>query len=288
MRRKWIVYTVTFFKAGHRLDGVVRYVGQTQRTIQARWKNHIAKATAGVPTALGACIRKYGPDHFVVAQLSEHDTQEAASAAEVAAIARLGTLASGRRGGLNLSRGGDAVDFDNPAIRAKHRAAVRAACNTPAARALSSERLRETRRKNPDVFAEASRSNWRDPELRQRMLANHDPAHIAAIGRANAERHADPNYRERHREIARLGGIASRRATILRNQDPTFISSQRARLAEIRSSPEFKVKVQLGQFRRRAREAREVGDEVKARLYDERIARLTTITQPRPEDIAGG
>lgn len=285
MRRKWIVYAVTFTKTGHRLDGVVRYVGQTQKPLIVRWRNHVAKATAGTRTALGACIRKYGPDSFVIEQLSTHDTRSAALAAEIAAISRLGTLTSDGRGGLNLTPGGDGVDFQSPAIKAKHRAAAAEANGRPHRRRQSRDQMRKTRAENKEVFVRVARENWSDPERRRRMLSGRDPAIIASVGRANAERHADPTFRERHREIARLGGLASRSAMVARNKDPAFIESQRLRLAAMRSSPEFKAKVRAGQMRRRAREAQERGDNDAARAYE---ARADALMQPSSEKTGDG
>lgn len=285
MRRRWTIYTVTFFKAGHRLDGTVRYIGQTQKPLSVRWGNHVAKATAGAQTALGACIRKYGPDSFVIEALSMHDTRSAALAAEIAAISRLGTLTSDGRGGLNLTPGGDAVDFSNPAVRAKHKAAATDANRRPHRRTQSAGQMKKTRQAKAAIFSQTAKENWADPDIRHRMLDRRTHTAIAAIGRANAERHKDPVFREQHRKIARLGGLASRPATVARNKDPAFIEGQRARLAEIRSSPEFKAKVRAGQMRRRAREARERGDDDAARTYE---ARAATFMQPSSANTGDG
>ncbi len=43
-----------------------RYVGKTQKTIQARWKYHLREARYGSETHLHRAVRKYGVESFVV------------------------------------------------------------------------------------------------------------------------------------------------------------------------------------------------------------------------------
>ena len=49
------------------------YVGQTRRTIEIRWKEHLRHCDQEKHQVLGHAMRKYGKDKFFIEQLEECD-----------------------------------------------------------------------------------------------------------------------------------------------------------------------------------------------------------------------
>ena len=87
------------------IDGKI-YVGQTRRTVQVRWREHVDYAlrfASGNPH-LDAAIRKYGEETFSVETLAEASSLEELDELEIFWINRLGTL--NRNLGYNLHSGG--------------------------------------------------------------------------------------------------------------------------------------------------------------------------------------
>jgi hypothetical protein len=86
-----------------------RYVGQTKRGVQARWKQHLADAKKSRgPSYFGAALLKYGKDAFASKVLEVVDTQEAANVAEAKWIAHYDCQAPN---GFNLAPGGHVTPF---------------------------------------------------------------------------------------------------------------------------------------------------------------------------------
>ena len=87
------------------LDGKL-YVGQTRRTVEIRWSEHVTYALRFAPgnPHLDAAIRKYGPESFSVETLATASTLEELDELEIFWIDRLGTL--NRNLGYNLNSGG--------------------------------------------------------------------------------------------------------------------------------------------------------------------------------------
>lgn len=95
---KYCVYLVT-----NTINGKY-YVGQTMRQAQHRWKQHVSEALRGGDHAIGAAIRKYGKDSFLVTVFRENLTKKEADFEEDFAIVSLKTMVYNY--GYNLSRGG--------------------------------------------------------------------------------------------------------------------------------------------------------------------------------------
>jgi group I intron endonuclease len=81
-----------------------RYVGQTIRSLDWRWRNHVRAAERGVTHLICSAIRKYGPDAFVRSVLATANSQEELDALETKFILELGTLSPA---GYNLTTGGE-------------------------------------------------------------------------------------------------------------------------------------------------------------------------------------
>lgn len=93
----WI-YLITNTVTGH------RYVGQTSRTVTARWKQHVSDALhkPNKMTLMGRAIRKYGAESFSVETIGQFTN--CLGEAEKLFIAELNTFAPN---GYNLTQGGD-------------------------------------------------------------------------------------------------------------------------------------------------------------------------------------
>ena len=74
------------------------YIGQTHRTLEARFRQHKC-----ANTLIGRAIRKYGEENFVKVILEECENQEQLDACEISWIARLNSIAPH---GYNLTAGG--------------------------------------------------------------------------------------------------------------------------------------------------------------------------------------
>ena len=95
------------------------YVGQTVRTINQRWVKHKQDAGRGKDGALGAAIRKYSPDAFIVEQVCQADDL-LLDDLEIYYIAKFGTYASlGRGYNLNLGGGSNRGWVPSEEFRAK-------------------------------------------------------------------------------------------------------------------------------------------------------------------------
>jgi group I intron endonuclease len=100
-----------------------RYVGQTIRSLKARWRQHKHSAKIGSFYPIHSALRKYGADKFTITLLETViGSREDLSCVEKRHIQQLASLSPL---GYNLSEGGEGVDFTNPVIREKHRQSVR-------------------------------------------------------------------------------------------------------------------------------------------------------------------
>lgn len=139
-----ILYLLTFSSGK-------KYVGQTTRTLKRRIQAHRNAAGKGSPLAVHLAWAKHGEP--MVEVLGEYDTQEALSAAEIAAIQSWGTLSPN---GYNISYGGDTAPSKNPEVKKKISA-------TSKGRKFSQE--------VKEKMATLSRSHWQDPDYRAKVLA---------------------------------------------------------------------------------------------------------------------
>lgn len=256
------IYTITFHKPGHRFDGLVRYVGQTGQALSRRLAGHFAFARRGKRTALAAAVRKYGESAFEIAKVASCGTRQEADCLERAFIDTLKTRVSDRCGGLNLGGGGEGVDYSDPAVRAKHRAA-----------------LDET---------------WRAAQSARNI--NADPNFIAAQRSALAARWSKTSERHRQsevmREVRRRPDVAAENAlrnaarnrtpemraiTAARNRSPEMRESSRKRAAAMNANPTSRLRMTISRNRQALTHYEATGQAEKAAATRERIAALTAL-----------
>ena len=80
-----------------------QYVGQTVKSVEKRWKQHLRDVKRGTLPHLYSAMKKYGIDKFFVQELCSVLTQEELNVAEVFYIIVLGTKSPN---GYNLTEGG--------------------------------------------------------------------------------------------------------------------------------------------------------------------------------------
>ena len=103
----FILYELTF-------PNGKKYVGQTVRSMDIRFRQHRSSAETGSPLAVHCAWRKHGEPS--VAVLGEYDDADTLHAAEVKAIADRGTLSPH---GYNLGFGGETAPSKNPDVAKK-------------------------------------------------------------------------------------------------------------------------------------------------------------------------
>lgn len=81
------------------------YVGQTRRTVRARWAAHLSRARNGSKTHFACALRRYGPEAFAVREIASVSDQETLTAYERAAIELFGS--NKPENGYNLTDGGE-------------------------------------------------------------------------------------------------------------------------------------------------------------------------------------
>lgn len=91
------IYLITNIKNGK------QYVGQTQRSIEERWSEHVRKAKNHDNHHIGNAILKYGSKDFKIEEIGEASSQEKLDLLEIKTISRLNTM---RPNGYNLTEGG--------------------------------------------------------------------------------------------------------------------------------------------------------------------------------------
>lgn len=73
------------YKLTNKINGKI-YIGKTTKTIEARWKRHVYKATTETKgrlnTRLSCAIRKYGPKNFTFTEIDRATTEEELSMKE--------------------------------------------------------------------------------------------------------------------------------------------------------------------------------------------------------------
>lgn len=145
-----------------------RYVGQTKRSVGARWTKHVWSSKSGSPFYFHAAIRKHGPDTFAHEVLETVETIGAANEAEEWWIGHF--CSDDARFGYNLTAGGKSSPM-SPATKAKIGAGNRGKVRSAEARAKVGAANRG-RRHTPDTLArmaEAHRGQTRSAETRAKM-----------------------------------------------------------------------------------------------------------------------
>lgn len=105
------------YKITNLLNGKV-YIGQTRRTVEQRYKEHIQCAIRGDGFYLACAMRNYGIDNFKVETIASTDNLERLNELEKFYIREY--KSDSDKFGYNLSPGGDSNTMDSPIIKAKH------------------------------------------------------------------------------------------------------------------------------------------------------------------------
>ncbi len=182
---------MTFTIYCHTSPSGKRYVGQTEKTIESRWRQHVFIARRNDnkgSRAFHAAIRKYGEKSFAHETLETVSSQAEANAAEIKWVSALGSLVPH---GYNLNAGGDNKS-SHPDTRARIRAAM--------ALIPVEERLARSRKANavhsakqPEERSEIARRRQaaRDPversESARRIHARRTPEERTEISSRNNE-----------------------------------------------------------------------------------------------------
>jgi len=90
------------------------YIGQTIRSVEQRWKEHVRAAETGKDFALHVAIRKHGEENFELMVLSETQDLDELNRLEEKAIIDLNTMVPN---GYNLKSGGDGKYFSADSCR---------------------------------------------------------------------------------------------------------------------------------------------------------------------------
>lgn len=109
-----IVYKIT-----NKINGKV-YIGQTSRTLKARWEQHIRNTNKGTKTKFYNALRKYGADNFTVETLCRAYSNEELNDLEIYYIHKYDSI----RTGYNMidARYTNVMDFND--VKEKHRVRV--------------------------------------------------------------------------------------------------------------------------------------------------------------------
>lgn len=178
-----LVYLIT-----NTVNGM-RYVGQTARTLDARWWQHCHKKQTNCHY-LHRAIQKYGKESFFVEVLCELPNEQITDEMEEYFINRYCTLAPN---GYNLMTGGRAPrhnELTRKKMSASHKG-IRPPTSfaenwTPEWRARASERSKGSRNSNAKLTnqqVEEIRSLYREGNHSQQKLANMYGVHQAHISR---------------------------------------------------------------------------------------------------------
>lgn len=132
-----------------------QYVGVTNTSTSARWRNHCWHAARGGQLALQRALRKYGSEGFAVETLWSSRSRADVHAAEIALIRALATTVPD---GYNITAGGEGT------VGYRHTAIARAKV---AAARLGTKRSPETNNK----IVAAQRGKKRSPETRANIAA---------------------------------------------------------------------------------------------------------------------
>lgn len=98
--KQWLIYKHTSIRSGK------SYIGQTCKTMERRWGQHLSDSLHGSNSHFHKAIRLYGKDNWTHEVLASNiDTQEEANALEIYFIKKYDTFENG----YNLTEGGNAA-----------------------------------------------------------------------------------------------------------------------------------------------------------------------------------
>ncbi len=198
----WTIYCHTHIDSGR------RYIGQTAKTWQRRWAQHLSQCKAAPKRGwshFANAIRLYGKDAFSHEVLEVCDTLEAANAAEERWIAHFDSTHPEK--GFNLAKGGAHTPHpvsnhyrSDPEYLESQRLAAEARWKDPEYQARTLAATQEAIR-TPEVrekLSTAVSALWQDPDYRASQTealkaAGSDPAHRERLSKL----WDDPAFRER-------------------------------------------------------------------------------------------
>ncbi len=214
----WTIYCHTHAKSGR------RYVGLTSRSMELRWRRHVADA--GRIQGRGcsyfwAAIRKYGPEAFTHEILETCETLEIANAAEQRWIEKYESR--NHEKGFNFLKGGEHTphrannDYrSSPEYLESQRLAAEERWKDPEYRTKTLEATysaittTEVRKKLSGAVSEL----WKDPEYRKSQLASLNEASARPEVRQKLrENWDDPVFREKCSSGPRARAAAAAAAT---------------------------------------------------------------------------
>ena len=94
------------------------YVGQTQRTMNKRFQEHIRHSKHGVITCLYNAMRKYGVENFEIVEIDRATTADELNQKEIYWISKLNTMSPN---GYNEMAGGDNNPMNSEFVQNKHK-----------------------------------------------------------------------------------------------------------------------------------------------------------------------
>lgn len=146
------------------------YVGQTTRTLEVRWGNHLKESRRESPSIIvDLAIKKYGPENFTHQELESCQDQESLNSAEKKWISYYNSLAPN---GYNLTTGGDGGYKFTPEVVTKMSSRAKKQFASSESRQKMASRLKKTYEDHPEMRAEASeRTSLRflNPDNRKRQ-----------------------------------------------------------------------------------------------------------------------
>lgn len=154
-----VLYKLTF-KSGK------SYVGQTVNSLEKRMSRHRHGVKSGSLLPVHCAWRVHGAPSVEI--LGTYDSPEELHAAEMAAIAKHGTLAPG---GYNLGLGGETSPSKNPEVAAK-----------------IASKVRGQRREDTSVWKALASASWESPEYRQKVSEGLKASWTDDMRKATSER----------------------------------------------------------------------------------------------------
>lgn len=237
------------------------YVGQTVRTVHARWKSHCSATSSRKVQLIGLAIRKHGPEMFSVSVLDTAANQGELDSKEVYWIAHLNTM---RPHGYNLSGGGHGAGVMAPETKEKIRQAAigrKASDETrEKLRHAQSHRSEETREK----IRQANLGRTYTLETRQKMSVSqtgrrHTDESKEKISRSHMGMGHTPETKKKLSEINK-GKVLSpehREAIIRANTGKVPTAEHREKISKaltgITRTPETKERCRIAALARQAK-----------------------------------